>query len=320
MYKRLIAWLVPEWMRPDDPAIRLILGRSAKTSWLQWAFYIFSAALLITTVILGARYIPFIPSEVSRTEILLNRLFIMVFLGQHLITLNIFSSALHVINEQRRRRTWDMVRVTAGGSYQAIRAAWVATLFYRLSGWIGVFVYAPRLLMCGVLFFELLGFRGEYIDQIIGGASPPIPQFLGIPLLALILVGTLLLPLTAIGVGVAVGLLSSTFSRSHIILTLTQTVLTIGTIVLGMFGSIVAFYTNSSIAVNQGVDFWYTLTTTTVGDWGFGLLHAARLERLFLDVPYMGYLGVALMGIIALHLVIIEGILRWAARRAQRVE
>jgi len=311
-------WFLPVSATADQPAIRLILGRSAQTNRRQWIIHILMAVVYIPAILIGGQLV--MAPAASRTAGMMNSLLGMVIFGQFFTSAGALALTLSVINDQRKHNTWDIVRTTAGGTRQAVRAAWTAAVFYRLSGWLGVLVYAPRFFMLSVLLIDLMGFRGEYLDQIVGGATPSVPWIAGIPLFALMLTTLFLLPLSTLGLEAAIGLFLSTTIRSRFGLSLIQAVLTLARLLWGIVGlMLLNLGENVIIRVDSGQT-WQVAVSTLAGDWGFSLLHAAHLEVLWRDIPYMAYFGVGLMGIIFLHLLLTEGLLTWAARRAQRME
>ncbi len=319
MLKRLIRWFVPVSASDDQPAIRLILGRSANTNRRQWIIHSLGAAVYIAVILLGGNYL--MTPAASRTAGMMNSLLEFTVFGQFAASAGIFALTLNIINDQRRRGTWDIVRSTAGGARQAVRAAWTATIFYRLSGWLGVLVYAPRLWMFSVLLFDIMGFRGEYLDQIVGGATPSVPWVAGIPLFALMLTGIFLLPLSSIGFEAALGLFLSTLTRSRFALGMIQAILTIARFLFTVIGVMVlGSLRNLTMIGTDPSEGWQVIFSTLLGDSGFSLLHAAHLEKLWRGVENMAYFGVMIMGVILIQGVMTEGLLRWAAYRAQRIE
>jgi hypothetical protein len=57
-----------------------------------------------------------------------------------------------------------------------------------------------------------------------------------------------------------------------------------------------------------------------LGDSGLYLLNGAALGDLWLTVPYALLLGVVLLGVALVQAALTEVLLRWAMRRAQRME
>jgi hypothetical protein len=325
MLKRLIRWLLPVESIVAPPAVRMILGSSIHTSRRQWALHLLTATVYIGSVLSFGHQLFFNTTfPPPRTMGMLFILTFAIILGQFLISISAFGMSMSVIHQERRNETWDLVRVTAGGTRQAVRAAWLSILFYRLSGWFGVLVYAPRLFMLGILLFDLLSYRGEYLSYIIGGATPDIPLSLGIILVALTITASFLLPLSAVGVEIAVGLLFSTLFRSRFVSGLLQIGLTMIRAVTAMMGAttmgLLIFGSNTYITEPNGLEWIGLSLAVATGDWGFTLLSAPTLDNVWRTIPYMAYFGVALTAMIVLHLLITEGLLTWAGRRAQRMD
>ena len=235
-----------------------------------------------------------------------------------------FGFTIATVHNLRRKQTWDSLRATAGGSTAAMRAAWAATVYYRLSGMLGVLVYAPRLVLLGFLLWDLTAFRGDYLSLIAGGHQPAITPPLEIPLLGAFVAAAFLLPLSAIGLETAVGLLFSTFARSRQTASLIQIVLTIARVCWSL--ATVFLFTGLTTApingqpMTEGLSLLTLLANGAAGDWGLGMMHTATIDTIWANVPSSAYIGIALLGVVLLHSGLTAVILRWAARRAQAID
>lgn len=326
MLKRLSAWLFPMEAVVAPPAVRMILGSAIQTTRRRVVGHIVVAALYVGgALLLGYQLIyPITPLE-SRTVGFHISLMMAALFGQFLVSASAFGMSMTFIHRERLNGTWDIIRTTAGGTRQAIRAAWVSMIFYRLSGWLGVLVYAPRLFMFGVFLIDLMVYRGEYLSYIVGGALPDISLWVGVPLLALTVTSAFLLPITGVGVEVAVGLLCSTVFRSKFFTGFFQIGLTIVRVAYGVLASLwiasITFYNPLLTFPQPDGSEWVGLSlSAAVGDWGFSLISAPTLDRLWRSLPYIAFLGIALVAMMGVQMLITEGLLRWTARRAQKME
>lgn len=325
MLKRLRDWFLPVHLIAAPPAIRLILGKDGRTSFRRFLWHVLGAIVyLMGALIFGHWQLFSGAAPVSRTYGMMFVLTFAVYLGQLFVSIGAYRMGLFVIQRSRSLRTWDMIRVTAGGGRQAVRAAWVSILFYRLSGWLGVLVYSPRVLMFAILWVELMAFRGEYLGYIIRSPNLGFPMLLGTLLIAFTVVAAFILPLTAVGLEVAVGLLFSTFTRSRFLMGMIHLFLSLARAVWGLMGTIfIASYFLRGVFDPSGIDEYTWLVVmggSTVGDWGFSFLYSAGLDNAWRGIPLMPYMGLILMAVTLAQLLITEGILWWAARRAQRME
>lgn len=321
MVKRIFQWLFPITSLAAPPAIRLILGSTPRPTYRRLMAYIIAGAGYVGAALIIGRY-GFLANSgfESRTAEFRFILLFAVLFGQFLVSMSAFGLSMSFIHTKRADNTWDIIRVTAGGTRQTIRAAWAAITFYRLGGWLSILVYAPRLFMFGVLCIDLMGYRGEYLSYIVGGANPDIPLWLGFPLIALLLAMTFILPLTGLGVEVAMGLLSSTAFRSRFFTGLLQLILTVARAIYGLLAGLIMTTVGMPTDYTQphGAEWITSSLAAATGDWGFSLIGAPNLELMWRTYPNFAWFGVSLLVIMLLQLLITEGLLRWAARRAQR--
>lgn len=310
--------LVPSWMTLANPAVRLLVGRERfgqpPASWLlglRWAGILAYFLAVISVLLLGVT-----PQPTTADDLLL------LVILQALASASVFSYTLHAFHRLRRNGTWDMVRTTAGGTRQAMRAAWAAT-FHRL-GWSSfVMLVLPRLLLTGVVLRDLTAFRGEYLAQIVGAAQPSLPWALGVPLVALLLGMSLVLPFTSLSVEAASSLLLSTFTRTGWVAGLLQAVLIALRVGWGVLGGLAGYavlsQTEAGLSIAQPANALPVLLVSgALGDHAGLLVNTRALDTVFRDVPYSVFIGVGLLGVALAHLLLTEGLLAWAARRAQR--
>lgn len=305
MFRRILDGVLPPWMRPDHPATRLLVGRTPRASGAAIVLGMVGIVTYLTAVI----QIVFFFSEPFTIGLGL----VMV---QILVSATLYGHTSHILHRLRYSGTWDMVRSTAGGARQAVRAAWVSA-FYRIGRGSLLMLYLPRLLLVAVFLYDLSAFRGEYLDQIVGSATPSIPWVLGVPLVGLLVSMSLALPLTSLSVEAATGVLLSTFTRSSWVAGLTQTVLILLRVGWAFMGLILSQTVISRIAQGgtsiDGQSGWISLMLSgTLSDHAAVLLDAQLLDGAFTSIPYIAFLGVALLMVGVVHLLLTEGLLAWA--------
>ncbi len=319
---RLRRWIQSDAGLNDEAALRFVLGKSGRTNWQSALTHILAASAMITFMIVFAER--FFPPQGTVSAKILGALYGFTIAGQAVVSAAAFSLTVHMIGGQRRRRTWDQLRATAGGTLAALRAAWAATVYYRLSGLLGMLVYAPRVLLLGLLLWDLTAFRGEYLTMIAGGHAPALPPFFELPLLGAFIAAAFIVPLSALGLETAVGLLFSTFARSRQTASLLQFGLTIvrvlwAVIAVSLMSDLLNTVKTSQLtSETNGV--LIMLVNGAAGDWGLSGLHAETVDSLWANIPYSAYVGAGLLGVVLIHSSLTVIVLRWAARRAQRLE
>lgn len=319
---RMTQWIMADAGLNDEGPLRYVLGKSGQTTRRRILVHVLLAVVYIGVLIAGASALNLAsgsPSAVVNTA-----LYVPTVLAQILISAAALAFTIHTVHNLRRKQTWDSLRATAGGSSAAIRAAWAATVYYRLSGALGVLVYAPRLVLLGFLLWDLTAFRGDYLTLIAGGHTPAIMPPLEILLLGAFVAAAFLLPLSAIGFDAAVGLLFSTFARSRQTASLIQIVLTITRVLWGLL-PVAMFNSNVLLApdlASTGSEYMggLILATHTAGDWGLSMLNIGTVDKIWSGVNSSAFIGIALLGMVLLYSALTVLILRWTARRAQNID
>ena len=318
---KITQWILADAGLNDAGSLRYVLGTPARGSTGRIFKHILLAAAYIGILIAGAVGLKL--AQGAPSSIVYAALYLPTVAAQALVSAAAFGFTIHTVHTLRRKQTWDSLRVTAGGSASAIRAAWAAAIYYRLSGMIGVLIYAPRVVLLGFLLWDLTAFNGDYLTLIAGGHQPAITPPFEIPLFGAYIAAAFLLPLSALGLEAAIGLLLSTFARSRQTAGLIQIVLSVARagwslIPVALFASLTMDAGGG--ASPDGIRFVLLLINGAAGDWGLGMMHAATVDRIWASVPYSAYIGVALLGVMLLHSGLTALILRWAARRAQNID
>ena len=88
----------------------------------------------------------------------------------------------------------------------SLRSRWVSVLFYRLRGLLFSVLLARVVLVLAIL-YELTSFQGDYLEILVNRSIPVIPVELGVVLLAGMMTAIIIMPITAVGVDIALGLL-----------------------------------------------------------------------------------------------------------------
>jgi hypothetical protein len=322
MMSRITQWILADAGLNDAGSLRYLLGRSGHTSRRSLLVHLLLAVAYVGMLIIGA--VALNVAEGAPSGIAYTALYVPTVLAQALVSAAAFGLTIHTVHNLRRKQTWDSLRATAGGADAAMRAAWAAAVYYRLRGALGVLVYAPRLVLLGLLLWDLTAFRGDYLTLIAGGHQPAITPPFEILLLGAFVSAAFLLPLSAIGFEAAIGLLLSTFARSRQTASLIQIVLTIGRFIWGIAPMLMAVElistASSGIEMDPAGSWFKLLLNGAAGDWGIGALHTATTDTIWSAIPYAAYIGVALLGVVLLHSGLTVLILRWASHRAQIID
>ncbi len=312
---------VPTWARRDHPMLRYELGKSPRP---RRAGRLLRALgiVLLGGVLAGAGYLIATngltqPAGQTLVESLhFSAYFPLIFL-QFAAGTAAFTMTADVVGEELRRQNWDNLRATANGADIALRTRWLA-VFYRLRGLIGVLVVS-RLILIGLILYELTAFQGRYLDLLVFGITPEIALPVAVLLLAFMMTAALLLPLTGIALDAALGLLVSAYLQKRTFSTLAQFL-----VLLARLGLLIGLqlaardYLAGTLTLPDPVGWLLMLGFGGAGDQGQAYLLLARFAEVWATVPYGIFLGLALIGFALVQAWLADRVLQLAVRRAQR--
>jgi hypothetical protein len=253
-----------------------------------------------------------------------------------------FMMGVNAVSEDRRRQTWDNLRSTEMGAELSLRTRWVSILFYRLRGLLALTIGLRIVLVVGIL-YELTSMQGEYLTILTSRAAPSVPMELGVVLLAGLMTAFILMPITATGVDVALGLLISSRLRHRTYTGIAQILvgfLSVGTTLVllwltlryllqfqfsptGGTGSIlwlVELLNAQPLALDGNAALALFGAFSILGDWGLIFSQLTRAGELWAEIPYSIYIGIAMLAITVIQVLLSEGMLRLATRFAERNE
>lgn len=309
---------LPKDGQPNAPALRYVMGNYAKRArQILWLQLVVGIALVIGVGVIGGGLLSQ-DQGLPASTILMNALYPAAVFGQVLMSIFMLMMTMGVINEEKRRQTWDNLRATDSGAKITLNARWFAAVFYRLF-WLLVIIYGVRLLLIGVLLYDLTAFSGDYLALISGGTVQPLlPVEAIIILTAFSLTASFVLPLTGLGLDAAVGILLATFVHHRVWIALTQVVLSIARIVtvIGLF----LLMQNLIDPNNASEPFLMWLSMVGFGgfgDWGLRFLNLPSYSELWANVPFGIFVGVGMLLIAVIQAALTGGLLSWAAHRAQ---
>lgn len=316
---RIVIGEVPAALRHSDPALRHTLGASRQQIWKSAATQFTLASLLIVAAWfwVGAG---FTDTDSSYSETVMAVLLLPTILVQMMLSVSVFVTTAGAVNAEKRRGTWTDIRATPEGVALALRGYWAAAVFYRLRG-LMLFIYALRLVMIGLLLYDLSGFRGEYIYHMTARVVPEVSPIVGGLLLVITVTAALLMPVVVIAFDAALGLLVAAFVTQRAFLGLARVVIGVSRSIASLMIALVAFSVlldNSD--TSQGVEWGLGLAHGIIGDMGFAYLNAPTLSMLWQRVDYSILLGVVMLLIVFTLALLTDLMIRWAMRRAQRIE
>ncbi|MCS7071355.1 MAG: hypothetical protein NZM00_07610 [Anaerolinea sp.] len=321
MIQRLLFAQLPAWARPDHPAVRYQRGdrpQTRRARLLRALGEVLAGGLLLLIGYLAATRLFTVPAGQNVVESI-NAILYFPLLALHLLA-RVLAVALTsgTIADEIRRQNWDNLRATEHGAELTLRARWVV-VFLRLNIILTAAIVA-RLLLIGLVLYDLTAFQGRYIDLLINGITPEVTVVPAILLLALLLTASVLLPVTGVGLDAALGLLIATAAHSR-----GASVLLQGLFVLARAGIalLLTLLTTQFLAGELAAsDIWAWLLMAGQGalaDGGLAFLYLGRFGEIWAIVPYGIFLGPALVLFALMQSFLADRILALAIRRAQRM-
>lgn len=324
MLRRLIGPL-PEWAQTDHPLLRYALqpyrpdmSRGARVGRVLLAVVVLSV-LIVCGYFVATDGLQQAQPGINIAESLWRIAYWPAFIVQIVIMVLAFSLGLGVVDAERRRQTWDKLRATERGAEMALRTRWLA-VFYRLRNLFVLLIGVRVLLVLGVL-YQLTSHRGAYLDLLTANLIPAISLPVGVVLLAALLTAAFLLPLTSVGVVIALGLWVSVTVRGRAYAGIIQ-VIWIGMHVLVVVALTLAMsrFAAGALPVPELLALLLTGIHAALGDWGLYLMSLSQAGEIWAIVPYSVLLGPILLIVVGLQAALADGLLALAVRQAQRSE
>ncbi len=318
---RLFYSQLPVWARPTHPMMRYALGYRRLTRW-DVLLRVMLAVLGIGLIV-GAGY--FYTRETSDSNTITYReyMFYPLVLGQVLAEILALALTVNSVALERQKGTWESLQVSLVGAATAIRTRW-ALAFYKLR-WILVLLMIGRLVYVGYLLDDMTEFEGRAIDVRIIGISPEVTLEVAVFLLTALITAALLLPLVAVALDAAIGMVVATLTQRRSVGVLTSLVLVggrllvtgwalfLGEAILGPNG------TKPEIVEMSTTEGWArTLYMTLQGDLGLRLLNLETLGNLWADLENGIYLGGIVLAGVILMAMAANGLVWLAAWRAAK--
>lgn len=312
---------LPLWAQPEHPVLRYVLqGQRQPRSRRRRALWLLLMAVVAAVLILlGYQVAPFFfhsrpPGTVHAA------LYAPLVLVGVLVGLAAMTSTNSVISKEKARGTWDMLRVTSHGPSLTFQTRWVAT-FYNLRGALTVLVLARVIFVVAVLIDLAQYFRGQYLDLLLSGVTPPVSLPVGAALLAATLTAGVLQPVVAVGLDAAVGLWIGALSREPRYAVLVQAIVGVVRVLLAVLAILIGVQAFNLVPWMTDAGRWGGVVFLNVfGDQGLRLLNLEENGLLWADLDYSVLIGGALLILTLGQAWLANRFVCWAAYLAERVE
>lgn len=229
------------------------------------------------------------------------------------------SMGVGAVTDERQRQTWDNLRATERGAEIGLRTRLVS-VFYRLRGFVFTIMLA-RLVLIGAILYELTSIQGDYLNLLTASAVPSVSMEVGVILLSAFMTAFILMPISAIGLDIAIGLFIATNVRQRAISGMLQVLV----IVFRVVSSGLLFwwtwqFINDELVIEGQSAFALLTSFSILGDWGVVLSQLSQAGRLWSQVPNSIFIGILMLGFVVLQVALMSGLLMLAVRAAETRE
>lgn len=318
MIKRIIGD-IPDWAKRENPLLRYELSRredksgSAVGRVAMWV-------IILSTLVLGG-YL-YVTNGLQRSLQMPYTLDIWRMLVFPLVAIQLIlrvaglSLGVGAVTDERQRQTWDNLRATERGAEIGLRTRWVS-VFYRLRGLVFT-ILVSRFVLIGAILYELTSMQGGYLDLLTARAMPSVSMEVGVILLAAFMTAFIIMPITATGVDIAIGLFISTNIRNRALSALAQVLVVVFRVVTTVGFFWITWQLMNGDSAIEGLPALYTLGAGAVlADWGLLLSQLSNAGEIWAQIPYAVYLGLGMLIFAVVQVAIASGLLSLAVRSAE---
>lgn len=318
MIKRLIGD-IPDWAKRDNPLLRYELLRREDNSGSALG-RITLWVIGLTAFTLGGYF--YATEGLQRGLQMPYTLDIWRMLVFPLIAIQLIfrvaglSLGVGAVTDERQRQTWDNLRATERGAELGLRTRWVS-VFYRLRG-LAFTILLARLVLLGAILYELTSMQGGYLDLLTARAIPSVSMEVGVILLASFMTAFIIMPITATGVDIAIGLFVSTNIRNRALSALAQVLMIVFRVVttVGLFW--ITWQLMNGESVLEGLPALGALGAGAIlADWGLLLSQLSNAGEIWTQVPYAVFLGVVMLTFVVIQVAITSGLLMLSVQSAE---
>ena len=207
------------------------------------------------------------------------------------------------------------MRATEAGAALSLRMGWLG-VFWRLRSALAV-ILLIRLVYCGGMLLESAAFRGTYATMLAGRSSAD--ALMTLLHVSALLAAEILLPVCALGLAAALGILISVALRERIYAAVAQIAVLGALLTLVALGTVVsAQLISGELRMSRDVAQLFLLAHGAFGDWGLSLAHFSGLGEAWARAPQMPGIGLALLMLALAQGFAADALLRLAEWLAER--
>lgn len=323
MIKRIMGEL-PTWAKLEHPLLRYELSRQKPhetRSSRRWR--VTSEVLLFVLLVLGGLIYATVfftqPAGDNLTRGFWRVLFFPTLILQVILSLSAIYLSVEAVNGERRRQTWDNLRVTEVGAEMTLRTRFAA-IFYRLRI-VLITILLIRIAMIMALLWELTSHRGGYLDLLTATIIPQMPLPVNIALLAGFLSAVLLLPVTQTGLEISLGLLMAAAIRNRtyaVIAQILYVVFRVGTTYLLLLG--ITRFMMGELALPDPAAWGLFTGYAMFADQGLLLLQLRDAGEIWALIPFSIFTGILLLGYALVQAMLSDLLMALAVKRAELTE
>jgi hypothetical protein len=204
----------------------------------------------------------------------------------------------------------ETLKTTPSGIGLWVRAKWLGGYLrvYRPLAW----VVLARIILLLMLLLEVITMRGSYLDLVMQlQVEPSVPQPLGLIIMAFNLTGAFLLPLTSVGLDVALGMWVGHRAKERTLALVAQTCVLLVRlfVMLGTLWLMARVLNNELLIGDSGAGVVY-IGYTIWGDAGLSLLNLTLSGEIWGRVPYSVLVSVVMVVVIFVQVVLTEWLLQ----------
>lgn len=297
MLKRIFGPL-PQGFQLQHPVLRYALQPYAVdvSPWGRFLRIVTTVVVLSALVILGYTVANHVmnnpPAGLHLAEVAFRIVYLPLVIVQVIAWILALSMSVSLLDDQRRRRTWDSLRTTSDGAGLAVQAGWLSVL-YRLRGLLVVITAARLILLLGVL-YRLASHRGQYLDYLMATVQPDMPLIIAMLLLVLLLTVIFMLPFVLVGLAAALGLWLSAIFKQRAVTGMFQFLLIAAyvALALGLFLVVQGQTAPDWLPLQR---FGLQLGFSLISDWGVSWFDLGRAGDFWAQVPYSVLIGPVLL-------------------------
>jgi hypothetical protein len=324
MLKRIFGEL-PDWAKQENPLLHYEIVRNKGQDSSSRRFMRVGGWVLLLAILFIGGYAYTTGGfqrglQMPYTLDIWRLLFYPVLLLQLILRAAGLSMGVNAVSDERRRQTWDNLRSTEKGMEISLRTRWVSVLFYRLRGLLFSVIVARLILVIAIL-YELTSFQGAYLDILTNRSLPPVPLEIGVILLAGLMTAVILMPITATGVDVALGLLIASGVRNRAFSAVVQVMVIIFRVASTIVLLTLFLRFRSETLLLEGGQPWFLVSGFSIfGDWGLTLSQLTYTGQMWAEIPYSVFIGGVLLLVSLAQVAFTSGLLAFAVRIAESYE